>query len=87
MVFLDVSGDMQGMTEYDRLRGKGGQTYVPAENRYLRLPSYSDACELLAEADEKTREEVRVGCVFMGYLGLNYFYAEERMGEDKTLLL
>ena len=77
MVFMDVSGDMQGMTEYDRLRGKGG-SYVPAENRYLRLPSYSDACDLLADADEKTREEVRVGCVFMGYLGLNYFYAEER---------
>ncbi len=76
MVFMDVSGDMKGMTEYDQM--KKGQSFVPAENRYLRLPSFSDACDLLSSADEKTREEIRTSCVFMGYLGLNYFYADER---------
>ena len=76
MVFWDKSGDMQAMTEYDRI--KGDTPFAPAENRYLRLPSFADACELLQGADDKKKEEIRLTCVFMGYRGLNYLYATEK---------
>ena len=76
MVFWDKSGDMQGMKEYERIKGE--TPFAPAENRYLRLPSFADACELLAGAEEERKEEIRVSCVFMGYRGLNYLYATEK---------
>ena len=82
LVFWDPSGDMQGLSSYSRVKAE--LPLVPAENRYLRLPSYADACELVPTMDDKKKEILRERCVFMGYLGLNYFYAKE---EEQGLAL
>ena len=76
LVFWDVTGDMEGLTDYIRIR-RSVTTLAPAENRYLRLPTYSDVCERIDSFDEKKRETVREKCVFMGYRGLHLFYAKE----------
>lgn len=77
IVLLDKSGDMRGITAY--ASWQKDLSLLSAENRYLRLPSFGDVAEVV-KGDEKKLEAVRTQCVFMGYRGLDLFFAKK--GEE-----
>ena len=74
-VFWDESGDMRGLTEYNRM--KKDLPLVTAENFYLRLPSFEDVKSVGDVLDEHRLETIRKTCVFMGYRGLNLFFSKK----------
>ena len=79
LVFWDVTGDMEGLTAYGKLKNE--LPLVPAENRYLRFPSFDDVRRAAPALDEKRLESLRREAPFMGYRGLNLLYSrQEEMG-------
>ncbi|MBQ7712454.1 MAG: hypothetical protein IJT69_01410 [Clostridia bacterium] len=71
-VVWDETGDMQRLNEYNRLKKE--VALLPADNFYLRLPTFQDVKETVF-ADAQRAETIRKTCVFMGYRGLNLLYA------------
>ena len=79
LVFWDISGDMQGLTEYSKLKNE--LSLLPAENRYLRFPEFAKVQSIAAALDPKKLETLRIEAPFMGYRGLNLLYSRhDEMG-------
>ena len=74
-IFWDESGDMSGLSEYNRARKD--LPLVMAENFYLRLPSFEDVKSVGDLFDAQRLERIRKECVFMGYRGLNLFFSKK----------